>query len=229
MDQFIRIPQTTLPLGVVPEFDVGVYLCSQVDGRAAVNADGQPWTRITYQAAVDACLAAGYYLLTETQWLAIAWRVCRVRENWAGYTEDESRVLQGIRKGLIKAPKPGRYNPSHLHEHRWLEVTDRATGSLCDLNGNAMQWVWDDVQGDENGLPVGISADSPSLTSQPYPRHTHGMGWSPSHGTTNRTDRGLCRGGGFLSGKDAGIYGLQTARAFGEYISVGFRATRPIS
>ena len=230
MDQFIRIPETHLPTGlVVPPFAVGTYLCSKgPDGRAAVTAEGKPWTRITYADAVQACAAAGYELLCESQWLALAWTACRYPDNWAGYASRSRVVLQGIRKGRLTSPQPGLHNPEHMHEHRWLRVTHEH--SLCDLNGNAWQWVFDDIQGDRHGLTGDLAADSPSLTTQPHPSHTHGMGWSPYPGKTPRKPAmALARGGGFMAGKDAGIFGLQCAVATAPYVSVGFRCTRPIA
>lgn len=228
MDQFARIPATTLPHGIVPEFVVGIYLCSKgPDGRAVVTAEGLPWTRITYRQAIEACRASGYELLTESQWLALAWRVYRGSGNWSSYdAPPQRRVLQGIRKGRVKLPVPGLHNPEHMHEHRWLNVHNDT--NLCDLNGNAMQWVFDDIQGDREGLNRGMFSDSPSLITQPFKSHSHGMGWSPTHGAMPKGDHALCRGGSFLSGKDAGIYGLQIAFSHGEYQSVGFRCTRPL-
>jgi hypothetical protein len=41
-------------------------------------------------------------------------------------------------------------------------------------------------------------------------------------------DRGLIRGGGCRSGKDAGAFSLYVALLHGEYVNVGFRATLPI-
>lgn len=230
MDQFIRIPETHLPTGLVVEpFAVGVYLCSKGgDGRAVVTAEGKPWTRITYAEAIQACADAGYELLTESQWLALAWTVCRYPDNWTGHAAENCSVLQGIRKGRLSSPQPGLHNPEHMHEHRWLRVTHEH--SLCDLNGNAWQWVFDDIQGHANGTTSNLAANSPSLTTQPHPRLTHGMGWSPSPDTTPKNPpMALARGGGFMAGKDAGIFGLQCAVASAAYVSVGFRCTRPIA
>ena len=229
MDQFVRIPETHLPTGlVIPPFAVGTYLCSKgPDGRAVVTAEGKPWTRIPYADAVQACLDAGYELLAESQWLALGWIACRYHSNWTGYAGGSASVLQGIRKGLLTSPQPGLHNPEHMHEHRWLQVTHEH--SLCDLNGNAWQWVFDDIQGDRFGLTGDIDADSPSLTTQPHPRHTHGMGWSPKPDKAQKNQpMALARGGGFMAGKDAGIFGLQCALSTAGFVSVGFRCTRPL-
>lgn len=83
-DFFIPVPETVLPCGmVVPAFEVGKFLCTpdQLTSGADITPDRPPMTMISFHAALEACFIRGWRMITETQWLAIAWDVCRQNEN----------------------------------------------------------------------------------------------------------------------------------------------------
>lgn len=235
MDEFIRIPETRLPSGLVVEcFDVGVFLCSKgPEGHLVVTADHAPWTHISYQQAIDACKDAGYALITESQALAIAYLASRKQQNWTGY-RGHKLMLQGIRKGGVTKPQPGMHNPEHLREHRWMRVLNgtltQPAADICDFNGNAWSWIFDDIQGDHAGLPgtsFTAESDSPSRRTQPHPPMTHGMGCFKPYSTGAFGPRAIIRGGCYISGKEAGAFGLKLCAAEFGYLTVGFRCTRP--
>lgn len=226
-DSFITVPEVTLPNGtVVPSFRVGQYVCTQgPDGRAAVTAEGAPWVRINFEEAKAACIAAGHQLITELQWLAIAHDVARQDCNWTKGKVGEGKLFRGIRRGDVNSAQPGSFQPEHAKERRWLTLSNGER--ICDINGNVFQWVFDNVQGDENGLVAkAFAEDSPSLQA-PYPAMEKGMGWRPSAGA-NLSGRALVRGGCWGSEASAGAFHLFGGWPDYRDGSVGFRCTKPI-
>jgi len=227
-DLFIPVPETTLPNGtIVPAFRVGQYVCTKsVDGKAAVTAEGAPWVRINFEEAKAACIAAGYALITELQWLAIAWNASQQPCNWNTGIVGSGRLAQGLRQDTVDGPQPGDYHPEDPDEQRFLTLSNGEL--ICDLNGNVYQWVFDDVQGDTAGL-VGsaIAADSLSLTTAPFPSMTKGMGWRPN-APAKWSGRALIRGGYWGSESGAGAFRLRSGWPDGRLDSVGFRCTQPI-
>jgi formylglycine-generating enzyme required for sulfatase activity len=222
---FITIPETTLPSGlVVPGFQVGQYVCTQGDdGKAVVTPDGAPWVNINYAEAKEACQKAGYKLLTERQWLAIAWNASQQDGNWTKGKVGDGKLFRGLRKSNVSGAQPGNVEPADKKERRWLTLSNGER--ICDLNGNVWQWLFDDVQGDENGLiDKAFAADSPSLTTAPYPSLKKGMGWRPDAGT-NWSGNALIRGGCWDSESYAGAFLLDYGWPAYRYVNVGFRCT----
>lgn len=224
---FIPIPETCLPNGtIVPAFRVGQYVCTKdADGKAAVTAEGAPWVCINFEEAKAACLAAGYALLTERQWLAIAVNAAAQACNWNTGIVGRGRLAQGLRQNSVDAPQPGNYEPEDPDEQRWLTLSNGER--ICDLNGNAYQWIFDDVQGDERGLVArAFSKASPSITSAPFASLTKGMGWQPSP-DANWSGDALLRGGCWNSGSNAGAFNFRSVWPDRRNVSVGFRCTQP--
>jgi len=98
---------------------------------------------------------------------------------------------------------------------------------LCDLNGNVFSWIFDDVQGNDLGLTTIIKADSPSLTTAPYPSQGKGMGWRPD-GERNWSGGALRRGGCWGSRSYAGVFRLGGGGPGGRSGGVGFRCTKSL-
>ena len=224
-DLFITVPETTLPNGtIVPAFRVSQYVCTQgADGKATVTAEGTPWVRISYLEAREASMKAGYARITESQWLAIAHDVAGQDCNWTGGKVGEGELFQGIRNWNVTCAQPGSYVSKDPTEQRWLTLSNGER--ICDLNGNVFQWIFDDVQGDANGLTTVIKADSPSLQA-PFPPMTKGMGWRPD-GERDWSGRALLRGGYWRSGGYAGAFYLGHGGPDFRYDFVGFRCTQP--
>ncbi len=198
-NRFIQVPEIQLPNGqIVPPFKVGQFVCSQgEDGKVAITADGNPWVNINFFDAKAACEASGFKLITESQWLAIAWDVSQQACNWNTNTVGKGRLFQGLRNDSVDAAQPGSYEPEDPDEQRWLTLSNGER--ICDLNGNVLQWVFDDIQGDEAGLTTNIKADSPSLIPAPYPSLEKGMGWRPD-GQRKWSGDALIRGGSWRLG-----------------------------
>ena len=226
-DPFIIVPETTLPSGtVVPSFQVGQYVCTPgPEGKAVITADGAPWVRINFDEAKAACRAAGYALITELQWLAIAHDVARQDCNWTKGKVGDGKLFRGIRNSNVSSAQPGTFEPTDAKERRWLTLSNGER--ICDLNGNVFQWVFDDVQGDEQGLIAKpFAEDSPSLQA-PFPSLKKGMGWRPDAGA-DWSGSALVRGGYWDSEAAAGAFRLDGDWPDGRYDYVGFRCTKPI-
>lgn len=223
-DCFVDVPETTLPCGtVVPAFRVGQYLSSQdSEGRVSVNAIDAPWVRVNYRNAVKSCADSGLSLITEKQWMAIAHDIAGQDINWTGGKVGEGKLYQGIHKGNVNSAKPGTYESSDPDERRWHQLSNGQR--TYDFAGNAFSWIFDDVQGDDNGLTTTIKADSPSLTTAPYPSMEKGMGWRPN-GQSDWSGRALIRGGCWVSGDRSGVFYLLIDWPDRELGNVGFRCT----
>ncbi len=223
-DCFVDVPETTLPCGtVVPSFRVGQYLSSQdSEGRVSVNASDAPWVRINYRNSVQACADSGLSLITELQWLAIAWNLSQQDCNWTGGKVGEGKLYQGIHRGNVNSAKQGTYESSDPDERRWHQLSNGQR--IYDFAGNAFSWVFDDVQGDDNGLTTTIKAASPSLTTAPYPSMEKGMGWLPN-GQSDWSGYALVRGGCWGSGDRAGVFSLGDGWPGDGDGGVGFRCT----
>jgi formylglycine-generating enzyme required for sulfatase activity len=224
VDEFITVPETTLPSGlIVPEFQVSKYACTRgADGKAASVAADNPWVEINYHEAVEACQAAGFKLITETQWLAIAYNASQQDANWTGGKVGEGELFQGIRNWNVHSAQAGIYEPTDETERRWLTLSNGEL--ICDLNGNVYQWVFDDVQGDEKGIIArDFAKDSISITTPPYPSYTKGMG---DYEVWDWSGDALIRGGYWSSESFAGVFYLYSDWPDYRDDYVGFRCTK---
>lgn len=237
---FVTVPETTLPCVIVggvvtrpaitvPAFQVGQYLCSQnPDGIATVLATGTPWVEIDYADARAACAAAGFALITELQALSLAFNLFQQNMNWTGGEVGVGDMFQGLRLDLDDTSEPYAFDfvspdPS---ERRGFYLPGGQM--VMDAAGNAYTWVFDDVQGDVDGLVSGsIAKNSPSLTCAPAPSREKGGGYVPS-GPLSWSGRALLRGGCWYSGSHAGAFDLSRGWPGSGYSSVGFRCTKPM-
>lgn len=223
---FVTVPAVTLPNGVtVPSFQVGQYFCSKNDdGLATVSATAAPWVEVNYHDAVAACKAANLNLITELQALAIAHDIVNQGANWTGGTVGEGKLKQGLRNDTVDEVQPASFVPADADEDRWLVLSNGSR--ICDASGHLFTWVFDDVQGDEQGLIAkAFAEDSPSVTTPPYPSMTKGMGWRPKAGT-DWSGYALIRGGYWSSDGDAGAFGLDGGWPDRVSDYVGFRCTK---
>lgn len=227
LNLFAQVPATTLPNGLlVPSFEVGQYLCSRgVAGLAAITREGKPWVSINYADSRAACEAAGYALITETQALALAVHIAQQPTNWSGGAVGEGELYAGLRKGKVRSAQAGTYESKDAAERRWFELANGER--IFDVAGNAYTWVVDDVQGDDKGLIAkAFAADSPSITSAPFPSRQKGVGWYPDAGDDWSGDA-LIRGGYWDSDSNAGVFGLLNGWPGNALDYVGFRCTKP--
>lgn len=237
---FVIVPETTLPCVIVgsvvtrpgitvPAFQVGQYLCSQSpDGLATVLATGTPWVEIDYADARAACADAGFALITELQALSLAFNLFQQNMNWTGGEVGVGDMFQGLRLDLDDTSEPYAFDfvspdPS---ERRGFYLPGGQM--VMDAAGNAYTWVFDDVQGDADGLIVkAFAADSPSIATAPFASMERGMGWRPGAGT-DWSGRALIRGGCWCSDSNAGVFRLGIDWPGGDRSYVGFRCTKPM-
>lgn len=226
-DEFVTVLETTLPNGtVVPAFKVGKYACSQSDiGSAMITADRKPWHSINFHNAKKACTESGYALITELQYLAIAYQITQQDINWTSGKVGEGEIYRGIHKGNLNEAQDGHYESDDPTERRWHELANGER--VYDFSGNIYSWVFDDVQGDENGIIAKpFEADSATKTTAPYGNREHGIGDT----STGRDWSGyaLVRGGYWRSDDRAGVFRLfRDWPGYGNF-SVGFRCTKSL-
>ncbi|MBY0241911.1 MAG: hypothetical protein K2X55_21620 [Burkholderiaceae bacterium] len=225
-DRFITVPTVTLPNGTaVPSFQVGQYLTGTASNRPPViNAEAAPLVEVDYFAAQTLAGQIGCKLITETQYLAIAHDIASQDINWTGGKVGEGNVYQGLHLGTVDEATPGTFVSDEESERRWHQLSNGER--VYDFAGNAYSWVFDDVQGNEQGLVAQpFAADSPSITTAPYPSMKNGMGWRPDAGS-NWSGRALGRGGYWYGEANAGVFGLGLGLPDRRIGRVGFRCTK---
>lgn len=241
LDCFVVVPETVLPNGeVVESFLVSQFLCtpgkinmqsgasfSLGKRQAASIGHGIPWTNITFFDAKKACEASGYSLLTERQWLAIAWNCTAVDANWTGGKRGKGNLIQGLIGGEIAQPQPISYTVDLPHCRRWLLLSNDEL--IFDFGGNAEHWVFDDIHGDQDGLvaPEWIDKDDISFQAPARPKQ-RGTGWRPNPEIGHPCKRmALVRGGCWSSSMGGGIFALTDAAPMYAHLNRGFRCTKP--
>jgi len=226
-NEFVTVPDTTLPNGqIVASFKVGRYMgYVGDDGAAEIRPDVVPTVDIDYDESKAACTKAGFKLLTETQALAIAVNIAGVAANWTGGKVGEGDLKQGLRKGNVDEAQRNDYVPEDEEESRIFLLSNGEV--IYDAAGHIFTWVHDDVQGDENGIVAhAFAADSPSITSAPYPSEERGVGFYPAPGRDWSGDA-LIRSGYWYSGDNAGVFSLDYWYPDDRFDGVGFRCTLP--
>lgn len=224
-NSFVQVPETKLPNGLtVSAFQVAQYISTKTkEGRVGFDVTSMPWANINYFDAIKASKEAGYNLITETQWLAIAWNLSQQDCNWTGGKVGDGDLYQGIRNG--GGAKPAGYLPEDANTKRWMTLSNGQ--QVCDFNGNVFQWVLDDIQGDEKGvIAKAFDISSPSLTVPPYPSRIKGTGWRPDPGA-DWSGYALVRGGCWDSGGYAGVFYLDHGGPRCGDGGIGFRCTLP--
>lgn len=220
---FITVPAVTLPNGTaMPSFQVGQYLCSEdPEGEVSIAPHVAPWTRINFAEAQRACATIDGKLITELQYLAIAYDISQQDINWSGGKVGEGHIFQGLHLGTVDGPQPGEFTPGEECERRWHQLSNGER--VYDFAGNAYTWVFDDVQGDLAGVVAhSFAADSPSIMTAPYPSMEKGMGWRPRAGS-NGSGLALVRGGYWNDGDNAGVFNLNNDSPDNRNDNVGFR------
>jgi formylglycine-generating enzyme required for sulfatase activity len=229
-DDWVTVPTTTLPGGrVVPLFQVARFAAARdAAGKLSFAADDAPWININYAEAQAVAAEHGYKLITETQWLAIAWNASQVAENWSGGAVGVGKMNQGIRNDSCARSGSDVSDSPSDPVRRYVTLSNGQR--VYDFNGNLFQWVFDDVQGNSEGL---INA---SITAQSLSRSVaaaagaadwreKGLGWQPD-GDARWAGVALLRGGCFYSEDAAGVFRLNYDFPDGRDADVGFRCTK---
>lgn len=226
-NEFVIVPETTLPGGhIEPSFMVSKYPCSKSPaGTAVVNADGKPWVSINYHESIEALKLAGMNLITETQWLAIGFQIYHQDENWTGGKVGEGQLVRGIHKDNVSGPQNGHYESTDPDERTWHVLANGER--IYHIAGNVYEWVFDNVQGDENGIiSKPFADDSLTKTVPPCESNTNGIGDT----SVGRDWSGLAliRGGCWDSGHLAGVFRVYRGGPSRRRDRVGFRGTKSL-
>jgi hypothetical protein len=222
---FVSVPATTLPCGVtVPAFAVARWLAARgPDDAVLLSESAPPWVCIGYHAARRACAQAGLALLTEMQALAIAHDLAAQAANWSGGAVGAGRLFQGLHRGRFDGAQPACVESPDPLERRWHVLSNGEC--IHDFAGNAFSWVFDDAQGDAEGIVMrSFAPDSPTVATPPGAPMQQGLGWWPRAGRS-WWGRGLARGGSWSSQEGAGIFTVVDERPQAERAYVGFRCT----
>ena len=143
--------------------------------------------------------------------------------NWTGGKVGEGSLFQGLRKNTVDFAQPINFVSDDPDEQRWFTLSNGE--KIQDINGNIWQFVFDDVQGDENGrVARPFDENSPSLITPPFKRKTKGVGWFPI-ANSDWIGYALFRGGYWYSDAIAGVFAL-VGDDGGGYVNVGFRCTK---
>ena len=225
--RYITVPEVTLLNGqVVPSFRVAQFPMSRADNAIPISVAAElPWHSIDYRTAGIVSKRVGLKLIRETQWLAIATDIANQDINWTGGKIGEGDLIQGIRSGKLSKAQAGYYEPTLKNERTWHQLSNGER--IYHFAGNIYQWIFDDVQGDENGIVAKPFANDSVSISAPFPSMKRGMGWRPDPGS-NWSGYALIRGGFWRSGARAGAFFLLFDRPDSRNHGVGFRCTLPI-
>jgi hypothetical protein len=111
-------------------------------------------------------------------------------------------------------------------ERRWFVLSNGER--IHDVAGNAFSWVFDDVQGNAEGIVAhGFLPGSPTVATAPGAPMQQGLGWWPRAGRS-WWGRALARGGSWSSQEGAGVFTVVDERPQAERPYVGFRCTLPL-
>lgn len=226
--EFVTVPETTLPNGlVVPSFQVGKYHAKKsADNTIIIAADSKPWHSINYHDARKTCTDAGLNLITETQYLAIAYQITQQDANWTGGKVGEGEVYRGLHQWTLSEAQDGHYESSESIERRWHVLANGER--VYDFSGNIFSWVFNDLHGDDDGvINTRFKDDDPTLTTAPYPRNEKGMGWLPDGGR-DWSGGALMRGGYWDSYHHAGVFCVNGDWPHYYRGYVGFRCTKSL-
>jgi formylglycine-generating enzyme required for sulfatase activity len=226
--EFVTVPEIKLPNGtVVPSFLAGKFHSGRnKSGILTIDATHKPHVEINYHDTRKACQDAGLNLVTELQYLAIAYDITQQDENWTGGKVGEGKVYQGLHKGKHGGGLAGNIESTDPEERRWHVLSNGER--IYDFSGNVFSWVFDDVQGDEDGVVAKPFADdSPTVTTAPYGNREHGIG-DTSVGSGDWSGFALVRGGYWGSYDDAGVFYLNHLRPGYDLGYVGFRCTKSL-
>jgi len=224
---FTLTPQITLPNGTVVEpFQIMTHLAGRGAGDMPVsNIDAAPWVNINYFDAMAAPAKAGYDPFTSLQSLAISYDIYHQPANWLSGEVGVGFMKRGLFKGTVSSAQPGSYVSPDAEEDRWFVLSNGER--IQDWSGNALQWMFDNLHGDERGLTGKIPADSPLLTTCPLPSITQGVGWRPE-GAVDWSGGALLRGGRWV-GSRSGVFGLGSGWPGVGGGGIGFRCTKKAS
>ncbi|MGD8373397.1 MAG: hypothetical protein PVI21_00895 [Candidatus Woesebacteria bacterium] len=248
---YIRVPGN--PKFGTTDFYVMKHEAKNVGGVPTSQAASTPWGSISQASAIDAArsLGPGYHLITEAEWMTIAYNALYVGSNWTGGSVGSGALFSGHNDNnpgnALDADTNdangyyGTGNVSPSNQRRTLTLSNGEV--IWDLAGNV--WEWTDAQIIGSDQPT---VASPGFAWREFTAITKwgalnyalptGRGWNSSQGlgqiysdgtSTNTTLYGFIRGGGWGQGSDAGAFSLYLNHTPSfTHAAVGFRVARSI-
>ena len=161
------------------------------------NADGTPWVRLTWQEARSACTASGGQLISENQWLSIAYQVSSVGENWSGGAVGSGYLYSGHNDNSPDAALKAADSDDNGYagtgnnadsQRRTLTLPNRQV--IWDLAGNVWEWVDETIAKESryhggygqwmsynSGNALSIASKVPAVKLPPVGSAIQGLGW----------------------------------------------------
>ncbi|UTX51262.1 type II secretion system protein [Candidatus Saccharibacteria bacterium TM7i] len=231
------------------------------DGSTAYNssfipesrASGTPWGNITQAQAIERARAAcaGCHLISDSEWLTIAYNLMAQPENWYGAAVGSNFMYRGnaVASTIIAASTNDADGYSgttnDVDQRRTLKFSNGET--IWDLAGNVYEWTSrvlnaGDAAPTATGNPMVVRSNTPGL--QPYQHFSSfpafgnkdAMDWGSLQGIgsgvtriyDNDASRAVLRGGSVGSALDSGIFmaGMGYPPSGIAAPALGFRVTR---
>jgi len=221
-------------------FYVMKYQARNNGGVPKSTGDGLPWTNISQLDAIQKSKDAGYHLITNWEWMAIARDIEQVADNWTG-----GAVGSGmIKRGNVGTTDDGSYNGAnpetgilndkaklklsngeeiyHFSGNVW-ELVDAQIPTQADMKPTGRYWPGEikDVTDWGNGLAYSeIGPKDNTLT------RSNGVG-GIYYDTIYTSNRAFLRGGDWGDGAGAGVFALFLGLSpTGTGTGFGFRCAR---
>ena len=221
-------------------FYVMQYQARNNGGVPQSTGDGLPWTSISQLDAIQKSKDAGYHLITNWEWMAIARDIEQVADNWTG-----GAVGSGmIKRGNVGITDDGSYDGANpetgiLNDKAKLKLSNGE--EIYHFSGNVWEWVDAQIPTQADMKPTGKywPGEIKDVTdwgnglaySEIGPKDntfTRSNGVGGIYYDTNCTsNRAFVRGGRWDSGATAGVFALGFGESpTGTYMYVGFRCAR---
>jgi formylglycine-generating enzyme required for sulfatase activity len=209
-------------------FYVMQYQARNNGGVPTSTGNGLPWTNISQLDAIQKSKDAGYHLITNWEWMAIARDIEQVPENWTG-----GAVGSGmIKRGNVGITDDGSYDGANpetgiLNDKAKLKLSNGE--EIYHFSGNVWEWVDDTITQGEQYINFNQNASNwyefnatdlfKVAQKLPYtevgPKETYATPSSNGLGriyinTSNGSsaNRAFLRGGAWGNGADAGVFAL---------------------
>lgn len=147
-------------------------------GTPRSSAAGLPWAGLSRDAAIARCqaLGAGYDLISNDRWQAVARNIASVGSNWSGGSAGSGDLNRGHSEGAPSAPlaagddaqpcvgyEDGRTcSGSSWHVNRRTHTLSNGE-VVWDLAGNLMEWIKEDLTVTESGYVFEVGAPTQAL------------------------------------------------------------------
>jgi len=251
---FVKVPGNST-LGTF-DFCVMKYEAKDVAGVPTSQASGTPWVSITQASAKTASLSSctGCHLITDAQWLTLAYDIASVAENWTGAEVGSGSLYTGHNDNA-----PAAVLAANVDDAQGYSSTGDTFGAqkrtmtlsngqvIWDVSGNASELVDGIItSGQHPGTPadtgvswrdwseVGMTTHGMPASTNPTTTISGATEWTFSQGIGmvnsyygDTASKVIIRGGSYATLNHAGIFSLNLGFApTYSNVTVGFRVAR---